>query len=200
MRQPSRIVVTCLLAAFAALAAYPVAAADPTMFDDGRAQSSFKAIEDKVGHKFRVLDVTIHPTDLTVTIPSTASPERAEVWQVSQKGLPGKLDPDIAVRVSIERAQIISGTLEENLIDIDSDRMSVVPKLVADALSRARMQTPSTVSEMELRRLPKIVEPGVRDPSWLVHVEGVGEEADISGSRPGRLRSPTSAGPCDRRI
>jgi tetratricopeptide (TPR) repeat protein len=187
-RQPSRIIMACALAVFAALAVHPAAAADPSMFDEGRAQGAFKAIEDKVGHKFRVLDVTIHPADLTVTIPSADTPGQAEVWEVShRKLLGGVIGLDLAARVRTERVDIISGTLEENLIDIDSNGMSIVPKLAADALTRARMQTPRAVSEMELRRLPKIVEPGVRDPSWLVHVEGVGESADISAKPTGEI-------------
>lgn len=176
-----------IFAVLAILATRAAEAADSTMFDEGRAQHAFKAIEDRVGHKFRVLDVTIHPTDLTVTIPSADSPGQAEVWEVSHRGLLGGLGLDAAVLTRTERAQIISGTLEENLIDVTSDDMSVVPKLAAEALTRARMQTPSAVSEMELRRLPKIVEPGVRDPSWLVHVAGVGEDADISAKPDGEI-------------
>src|SRR5215468_1428766 len=49
------------------------------------------------------------------------------------------------------------------------------------------MQTPSKITGMELRRLPKIVERGVREPSWLVHVEGVGEEAEISAKPTGEI-------------
>jgi tetratricopeptide (TPR) repeat protein len=183
-----RIVFSCILTASATLIAGPAAAADPTMFDEGRAQSAFKSIEDHVGRKFRILDVTIHPDDLTVTIPSADSPGQAEVWEVSHKKLlGGAIGFDVAARVRTERAQIISGTLEDNLIDIDSDGMKVVPKLAADALPRARMQTPSEVSEMELRRLPKIVEPGVREPSWLVQVQGVGEDAEISAKPTGEI-------------
>ena len=55
-------------------------------------------------------------------------------------------------------------------------------------VARARLQRPGKISEMELRRLPKIVEPGVRAPSWRVHVEGVGEDAEISAT-PTRIES-----------
>jgi tetratricopeptide (TPR) repeat protein len=157
------------------------------MFDKGQAQSAFKAIEDKVGHSFRALDVTIHPTALTVTIPSTDSPGQAEVWEVSHEGVLWALGFETALHARTERANIISGSLEDNLIDINSNGMSVVPKLATDALTRARMQTPSKITAMELRRLPRIVEPGVREPSWLVHVEGVGEEAEISAKPTGEI-------------
>ncbi len=161
-------------------------AADTTMFDEGRAQQAFKAIEDKVGHKLRVLDVTIRADELTVAIPDTATPGNAEIWQVSQKGLLGLLGAAPA-RMRSERAQIISGSLEDNLIDVDADAIAIVPKLAAAALARARLQTQGKITEMELRRLPKIIEPGVRDPSWLIHVEGVAEEADISANVAGEI-------------
>jgi tetratricopeptide (TPR) repeat protein len=157
------------------------------MFDTGRAESAFKAIEDKVGHKLRVLDVMIHPTDLVVTIASPDSPGQAEVWEVSHKGLLAALGLEVAERTRTGRAAVISGTLEDNLIDISSGGMSVVPKLATEALARARLQRPGRIREMELRRLPKIVEPGVRAPSWLVHVEGVGEEAEISATPTGEI-------------
>jgi tetratricopeptide (TPR) repeat protein len=184
---PSRILIACLLMAFGTLLARPSLAADPTMFDKGRAESAFKAIEDKVGHKLRVLDVRIHPTDLVVTIASPDSPGQAEVWEVSHKGLLAALGIEAAQRTRTGRAAIISGTLEDNLININSGAMSVVPKLATEALARARLQRPGRISEMELRRLPKIVEPGVRAPSWLVHVEGVDEEAEISATTAGEI-------------
>ena len=63
------------------------------------------------------------------------------------------------------------------------------------AVARDLGVTESEVTEMELRRLPKIVEPGVRDPSWLVHVQGVGEEADISAKPTGALSPVPTAVP-----
>lgn len=54
IRRLSRIVMTCALAVFAMLTARSAAAADPSMFDEGRAQGAFKAIEYQVRHNFRV--------------------------------------------------------------------------------------------------------------------------------------------------
>lgn len=50
------------------------AQADPTMFDEGRAQHAFAAIQDKVGHKFRVLNLTIRPNELEAQIPNQDKP------------------------------------------------------------------------------------------------------------------------------
>jgi tetratricopeptide (TPR) repeat protein len=178
-RYPSVGVAVLALSVVMALGGRQAAAAG-TMFDEGRAQKAFAAIESKVGHKLRLLDLTIRPDDLTVAIPDPDKPGNAESWQVSQKGLMGTLGGDTPTRLGSSRAQIISGTLEENLTDMDADSLAVVPKLAAETVSRARLQTPAKITEIELRRLPKIVEPGVRDPTWLAHIEGVGEEADIS--------------------
>lgn len=165
----------------------PALAADTTMFDEGRAQHAFAAIQDKVGHKLRVVTLTIRPAELEVVIPNADKPGEVETWQVSHKGLMGAFGVETASRIGSMRAQAISGTIEENLIDIDADGLKMVPKLAAAAIARSRLQSPGQVSEMELHRLPKIVEPGVRDPDWLVHVEGVEEEADISAKPNGEI-------------
>ena len=169
------------------MAGGPALAADTTMFDEGRAQHAFAAIQDRVGHKLRVVSLTIRPAELEVVIPNADIPGEVETWQVSHKGVMGAFGIDIASRIGSTRAQMIGGTIAESLIDIDADGLKMVPKLAAAAIARARLQSPGQVSEMELHRLPKIVEPGVRDPQWLVHVEGVEEEADISAKPDGEI-------------
>jgi tetratricopeptide (TPR) repeat protein len=180
----------CLIFAVSALVLWRITlacAADPTMFDEGRAQRAFAAIQDKVGHKLRVLTLTIGADELRVEIPNTDKPGEVETWEVSHKGLLGALGADAPVRQRSLRAQIINGTLDENLIDIDADGLAMVPKLAAAALDRARFQQPGQVTEMELHRVPNILTGGVLDPGWLVHVEGIEEEADIYAKITGEI-------------
>jgi hypothetical protein len=165
----------------------PTSAADPTMFDEGRAKQAFAAIQDKVGHKFRVLTLTIRADELSVEIPNADKPGEVETWEVSHKGLMGAFGVASVLRQRSMRAQIINGTLDENLIDIDADGLAMVPKLAAAALDRARLQQPGQVTEMELHRVPNIVTGGVTDPDWLVHVEGIEEEADIYAKITGEI-------------
>ena len=165
----------------------PAGAADPTMFDEGRAKQAFAAIQDKVGHKFRVLTLTIRADELSVEIPNIDKPGEVETWEVSHKGLMGAFGVASVLRQRSMRAQIINGTLDENLIDIDADGLAMVPKLAAAALDRARLQQPGQVTEMELHRVPNIVTGGVTDPDWLVHVEGIEEEADIYAKITGEI-------------
>lgn len=114
-------------------------AADTTMFDGGRAQHAFIAIQDKVGRNLRVLGLKITGDELSVEIPNADKPGEVETWRVSHKGFVGSLGVELPVRQGSARASIPGGgTIAENLIDIDAAGLAVIPKLAADALARAR--------------------------------------------------------------
>ena len=157
------------------------------MFDKAGA-AAFTAIQDKVGHPLRVLTLRITPDELRVGIPNADKPGEVETWHVSHKGLAGALGVDLAVREGSSRASLPGGgTIEESVIAIDAAGLAMVPKLAADALARARFQSPGHVTEMELMRLPKFLGPAARDPYWQVHVEAPEEEADISAKITGEM-------------
>jgi tetratricopeptide (TPR) repeat protein len=163
-------------------------AADATMFDQGQAQRAFTAIQDKVGRPLRVLTLTIAPDALRLEIPNADKPGEVETWHVSHKGLAGALGVDLAVREGSARASLPGGgTIEESVIPIDAAGLAVTTKLAADALARARLQSPGRVTEMELMRLPKFLGPAARDPYWHIHVEAPEEDADISAKITGEL-------------
>lgn len=189
MRRLGRLAVLCGIGVLAlGLIGGAARAADTTMFDQGRAQHAFTAIQDKVGHKLRVLTLTITPDELSVGIPNADKPGEVETWQVSHKGLAGALGLDWPRLQGSWRASLPGGgTIAESLVDIDDAGLAVVPKLAAAALARARLQQPGRVTEMEILRLPKFLGPAARDPYWQVHVEGIEEEADISAKLTGEL-------------
>ena len=163
-------------------------AADATMFDQGQAQRAFTAIQDKVGRPLRVLTLTITPDALRLEIPNADKPGEVETWHVSHKGLAGALGVDLAVREGSARASLPGGgTIEESVIPIDAAGLAMTTKLAADALARARLQSPGRVTEMELMRLPKFLGPAARDPYWHIHVEAPEEDADISAKITGEL-------------
>ena len=165
-------------------------AADATMFDEGRAQNAFVAIQDKVGHNLRVLTLRITPDELSVGIPNDDKPGEVETWRVSHKGLAGALGVDLPVSEGSSRASLPGGgAIAESVIDIDAAGLAIVPKLAADALARARFQQPGHATEMELMRLPKFLGPAARDPYWQVHVEAPEEEADISFKLTGEIKT-----------
>ena len=161
------------------------AAAD-TMFDEGRAKGAFAAIEKKAGHKLHLLSLTIRPEELRLLASSPNKPGEVETWrmQATPTRDVGNNSPAL---LSLEPAQLISGSLEDNLIDMDVNGLAIVPQLAGAALTRARLQSRGQVTAMELRRLPKIIEPGVRDPSWRVHVQGLNEEAEIYAKPNGEI-------------
>jgi tetratricopeptide (TPR) repeat protein len=173
----------CLFALWLTIGA--ARAADATMFDEGRAQHAFAAIQDKVGRALRVVRLTIAPDALSVEIPSVDKPGEVETWRVSHKGLASVLGVDLPVREGSSR----SDATEESLIDIDAAGLAHVPKLAADALAHARFQQPGHATEMDLMRLPKFLGPAARDPYWQIHVEAPGEDADISAKITGEFKN-----------
>ena len=162
-------------------------AAETTMFNSDRAQTAFAAIQGRLGHKVSVLSLTITADELRAEIPDDDKPGNVELWKVSYKGVLGALGVGVPLRESSLRAQIINGTLKDNLIDIDDPGLAMVPKLATTAIDRSRLQQPGHVTEMELRRVPNIVTGGVTEPNWTVHVEGVEEEADIYAKITGEI-------------
>jgi tetratricopeptide (TPR) repeat protein len=178
----------CLIALW--LIAGTARAAEATMFDEGRAQHAFAAIQNKVGRNLRVLTLRITPDELSVGIPNDDKPGEVETWRVSHKGLAGALGVDLPLLEGSARASLPGGgAIAESVIDIDAAGLALVPKLVADALARARFQQPGHATEMELMRLPKFLGPAARDPYWQMHVEAPEEEADISAKLTGEIKN-----------
>ena len=135
-----------------------------------------------------MLTLTITPDALRLEIPNADKPGEVETWHVSHKGLAGALGVDLAVREGSARASLPGGgTIEESVIPIDAAGLAMTTKLAADALARARLQSPGRVTEMELMRLPKFLGPAARDPYWHIHVEAPEEDADISAKITGEL-------------
>ena len=166
----------------------PAGADQSSLFYPGNAEHAFVAIEKAIGHDFDVIGVSITRTHLLVDAITDAAAGKVETWQVAHSGLIGALGLDLATRVTDESAVTQIGSLEDNRFALGADKLSIVPKLVADAIARARLETPGKVTEMELRRLPKIVG-GRRDPIWQIHVEGAGEEADFGADMDGKITS-----------
>lgn len=163
------------------------AAAPTSMFEQDRAKQAFAVIQDRIGHKVRVFTLTIKPDELTAEIPNPDKPGETETWTVTRADLLGVFDFDTVSRHRSQRAQIINGTLNDNLIDVDADGLAMVPKLAAAALNRARLQQSGQVKEMELHRVPNIVTGGVTEPSWRIHLQGIDEDADIYAKITGEI-------------
>jgi tetratricopeptide (TPR) repeat protein len=164
-------------------------AQDTTMFGDGVAQHAFAAIHDKIGHDLHVVSLRITADELSVGFPNEDVPGEVQTWRVSHKGL-GALGIDLPILEGSARPSFPGGgTIAENLVDMNADGLTIVPKIVAAALARARFQAPGHATEMELMRLPKFLGPANRDPYWQLHVEAPEEDADISAKLTGEIKN-----------
>lgn len=177
-----------------ALAAPPAGAADASLFDEGRAQRAFAAIESKVGHKLRVTDLRLAPNTLVIDVASGGAAGEIESWQVSQKGSARAGGLDHATRLPAGSAATLTESVKESLFDLDADALAAAHALAVEALSRARLRTPGKVTEMELRRLPKALSAGRRNPVWLIRVQSVDEEVDLAAKLSGEILSADLGG------
>jgi hypothetical protein len=86
--------------------------------------------------------------------------------------------------------QLINPDLEANLFNLEAVDLSAAPKLMHEAINRARLQDPATVSRMEIQRrtfiLPK---PSSGDIRWTVYVSSGRGHAEIFADPRGGILS-----------
>lgn len=179
MRSPFLSYALSLCLGFVVVCGSSALAADPTMFDEGRAEAALAAIAAKVGHPLRVGDLHITADTFELKIASDDKPGQMEVWEVSQNSLAGALGVDLAKLTYTGDAQF-TNKIKDAVFDVNADMMRMIPKMAAAAIAKARLNPAGAVTQMELQRLPTIFTTTVKDPYWLVHVKGVEEYADIS--------------------
>jgi tetratricopeptide (TPR) repeat protein len=179
-----------LVCAAFVVSATPAAAEGQSFFEPGVAQNSFAAIVVAVGKPFDTLGVRITPTELTVDVIPADSTYDSQSWQVSHKGLvAGALGLDLATPMSAGSAVSRIGPIKDSRFAFSAENLAIVPKLVQEAIAKARLDTPGRVTEMELRRLPAIVGEASKTPIWQIHVAGVDEEADFGANLDGKITS-----------
>jgi tetratricopeptide (TPR) repeat protein len=167
--------------------AVQTATAELGLLAPGRAEQAYTAIETAIGHKFDVIGVHLTPTELLVDAITDDAARTVETWRFSHVSLVGVLGFDRAARTTGSAVSLI-GSIADSRFPLKADQLAVVARLATDVVSRARLETPGRVTEMELRRLPPIVG-GARDPIWQVHVKGADEEADFGADLDGRITS-----------
>jgi lipoprotein NlpI len=169
-------------------AAAPGVIAESNLFGPGRAEQAFAAIKTAIGHNFDVIGVHIAPTELLVDAITDEAAKTVETWRFAPVSVFGLLRFYRATRTTSGSAVSMTDSIADSRFPLGADQLSIVARLAIDAISRARLETPGRVTEMELRRLPRIVG-GQRDPIWQVHVEGADEEADFGADINGKITS-----------
>jgi len=170
------------------LSALPASASD-SFFDEGRAQAALEKIFDKANHPARVLGLEIHRQQLDLEIQDPAQPKHIDAW--SDRINTGALGYILAESVSGPRPvepTLINTDLAANLFEFDPAQAAIVPKLVANAIARARLEDAATVSRMELRRqLHLVPEPSSGPPQWTIEVNSGRERAEVYADLAGNI-------------
>jgi len=179
------------MVAVALLAPAVSAAADDSLFDEGRAQSALQKIFDKANHPTKILSLELRPLRLDVELQDPAQLRHIDAWSdtVQTSTLqrlvfgsdaiagPRPVDPSLP-----------NPDLAANLFDFKSEDAAVVPKLIAAAIQRAQLEDPAQVSSMELRRqLHLVPEPSSGAPQWTINVTSGRERAEIYADLAGNI-------------
>jgi hypothetical protein len=167
------------------------AAADDSLFDEGRAQSALEKIFDKANHPAKILSLELRPLELEVELQDPAQPKHIDSWtDTIELG---------TVRRLVFGSETISGPrpvdptlpnpdLDANLFEFKPADAAIVPKLVAAAIKRAQLEDAAAIGRMELRRqLHLVPEPSSGAPEWSIEVTSGRERAEIYADLAGRI-------------
>ena len=189
---PQRALLT-LLAAFLSTAP---GGAEANYLDDSAAfNKAISELRSAIGDHARVLQITADPGGVEIEAQDPNNHSHIDHWRygivtyfqllsTNQLSGPDPVEP-----------QLIDPDLEANLFDLDVIDFSAAPKLMRDAIKRARLQDPATISRMEIQRrtfiLPK---PSIGDVRWTVYVSSGREHAEIFADTRGLILSADVSG------
>jgi hypothetical protein len=150
-----------------------------TMFDDDSAILAVAAIQEKVGHPIRALNVTIDEDTMTIRAQDPASPSHVDEynfvhydWQfVHWESLSGPKPVQL---------DLINPNLEQNLFDLSEIDFASTTKLAAAAIKRAALEDPAHIASMHIeRQLHLLPSPSSGDVTWTIDVKSGCEQAAI---------------------
>lgn len=194
MRYLHQRVVLTLLAATLLLTA-PGRAAANYLDDNAAFDRAISELRAAIGDHARVLQITADPGGVEIEAQDPHNRSHIDHWRYgvviylrifSSNRLSG---PDPV------EPQLIDPDLEANLFDLDAIDLSAMPKLMQDAIKRARLQDPATITRMEVQRrtfiLPK---PSTGDVRWTLYVSSGREHAAIFADARGSILAADLSG------
>jgi hypothetical protein len=164
-------------------------AADPSFFEEGRAQAALEKVFEKAGHPTKVLGVDIRSNQLIVEVQDPNNPQHVDSWTdwLGTGTLERLFNPEHVAGPRPVELNLINRDLDANLFELKPEDLAVVAKLAAVAVKQVRLEEAATVDRMELRRqLFLIPEPRNGNPEWSVEITSGRERAtvyaDLSGN------------------
>src|SRR5579871_110020 len=168
------------------------------LFAGGRAQASFldetadfrpaiAALRAAIGDHPRVLKIEVEADSVAVEAQDPHNRNHVDRWRYGVINL--RLFS--VKRVSGPEAvtlQLVNPDLEANLFDLDTVDFSAAPKLIREAIARARLQDAAAVTRMTIERLTFILpSPSSGDVRWTVRVDSGREHAEIHANAKGAI-------------
>jgi hypothetical protein len=124
--------------AAALLLSFPAAAAEPSFFDQGRAQAGLEKIFDKADHPGRVLRVVLRPNRLAAEVQDPGNPNHVDSW-ADDLGVDGK--EALAGPRPVE-LDLAGRGLDARLLPLKPADLAVVAGLAAASVKEASSRTP----------------------------------------------------------
>jgi hypothetical protein len=191
MRHPHRFPRTAIVAALVAIALLAACGrAQAGMLDDGAALgSALTALRGAIGDHPRVLRIEIDAVGVTVEAQDPRNRNHVDRWRYGSVRLLGLVP---VTRLSgpdpVDLRQLVNPELEANLFDLGAVDLAATPRLVQDAIARAKLQDPAAVTGIEIARQVFILpSPSSGDVRWTVHVSSGRERAEIHANAQGAI-------------
>ena len=189
---PQRALLT-LLAAFLSMAP---GGAEANYLDDSAAfNKAISELRSAIGDHARVLQITADPEGVEIEAQDPNNHSHIDHWRYGIVTYFQLLSTNRLSGPDPIEPQLIDPDLEANLFDLDVIDFSAAPKLMGDAIKRAGLQDPATISRLEIQRrtfiLPK---PSIGDVRWTVYVSSGREHAEIFADTRGLILSADVSG------
>ena len=163
----------------------PAVAAEPSFFDEGRAQAGLEKIFEKIGHPTKVLRLEIRANRLIAEVQDPTDPHHVDRWsdQFAGSGVARLFADETVTGPEPAIVDFAGGDLDAKLFALSPADLAIVAKLAAGAVKAAKLDDAVAVSRIELRRQ----EPSTGPPVWGVDVTSGREQATIYADLDGTI-------------
>jgi hypothetical protein len=147
---------------------------------------ALSVLRSAIGPHPRILRLEVDADGITIEAQDARNRNHVDRWRYGRVGHLKMLPLQRLSGPQPVDLQLINPDLEANLFDLDAVDFSAAPKLIADAIKRAKLQDAAVVTHMEIaRRIYILPKPTSGDIRWTVHLDSGRERADIYANAQG---------------